>query len=131
MKIRIQESNYVKNCRVHTMVARKCVVCGKLFIRYSKAKKVCSKQCEKMVRKAYDAKRIARIRSDPVLKYKNRKSTIEARERQRKDKIRDDLPNIKRALEKGDDALVDYIFDHYGFNNNKRTYDIKKGICQV
>ena len=106
----------------HTLYLRTCPVCGRKFIKYSKAKLCCSEGCEKKYREEYDKERWRKIKVSPTLRYNHRKATIEKREQERKAKIRHDLPNIKRALKQGDEALVDYIFNHYGSLGKLRKY---------
>jgi len=106
----------------HHLHLKKCEWCGKKFIKYSKANRFCSDECVKNYHRVYDAERWQKIKTSPTLRYNHRKGVIEQREQERKEKIRQDLPNIKAAAKKGDDFLVDYLFDHYAFNGGTRKY---------
>ena len=117
MKIKV-----VSVSRPHPMELRTCKVCGKKFIAYSKRKIICSKACAKQDNLNFHRDKKRRLKNDPEALYYYRKSTIDKREEARRAKIRADLPNIKEALSKGDEALVDYLLDHYGFRGGGREY---------
>ena len=110
----------------HPIVFKNCGVCGKLFAKYHASTMCCSIKCEKERNRLYCNARNARIKNDPEMVYKHRRATIEARKQARLDKIRSDLPNIKQALNLGDEALVDYLYNHYTFSPNlqdRRSYE--------
>lgn len=117
MRVRVEGFPYS-----HQLVLRKCRVCGKKFIRYNKGKQWCSDKCEKISKDQYYRDRWLKVKASPALQYKYHRTVIERREAERRAKIRKDLPNIKRALKQGDEALVDYIFDHYGLLGKPRKY---------
>jgi len=117
MKIRI---NYTKSYKL--LKARKCNICNKLFIAYSNGRKICSIKCQKLYNRYFQYNKLQRIKNNPIAIYKHRKSVIEQRESTRKNMIWKDLPFIKKALAKGDEYLVDYIFNHYARLHSKRTY---------
>lgn len=114
--------NVVAFSRPHSMELRTCKVCGRKFIAYSKHKIICSKACVKQDNLNFHRDKKRRLKNDPEALYYYRKSTIDKREAERRAKIRADLPNIKEALSKGDEALVDYLFDHYGLRGSRRKY---------
>lgn len=122
MKINIEYINQPP----HTLVFRKCAMCGRRFAKYHKAIRVCSQRCKETNRQEYDKERWQKIKQNPEMRYKHRRVVIEQREKYRRDKILADLPNIKRALNDGDDVLVQYLFDHYCMRNNKERRKYKK-----
>lgn len=104
------------------LVLRKCKVCGRKFFAYNKRKVICSDECRRVDNNRFQRAKLARIKNDPQAVYAHRKSTIEKRETERKARIRQDLPAIKKALAKGDECLVDFLFNNYGATSKKRQY---------
>lgn len=117
MKIK---TKYIKHNK--SLVLRKCKVCGRKFFAYNKGKIVCSDECRRIDNTRVQKAKLARIKNDPQALYVHRKSTIEKREAERKARIRRDLPAIKKALAKGDECLIGFLFNNYGVTSKKRQY---------
>lgn len=117
MKIQIQYAGHDKVLKIRT-----CKVCGRRFFAYSNGRIICSSECRRIDNSRYTKTKLARLKENPEAMYKHRKSIIDKRETERKSKIRKDLPAIKKALAKGDEYLVDFLFNNYGKISGKRTY---------
>ena len=108
---------------------KKCGVCGKLFIRWYT--QTCSEECHRKAKLKrqndyYRSHVKARLAGDKQANYLHRRATIEQRKAERRQAIEGDLPNIKKAIKQGDEALVNYLIDHYAFRptlKERRRYE--------
>lgn len=123
MKIKVLYIKHDKNFKM-----RACKICGRKFFAYSNAKTICSDECHRVYNTQFCRAKLDRIKNDPQAMYAHRKSVIDKREAERKAKIRNDLPIIKKALAKGDEYLVDFLFDNYGRIAKQRKYRKEKNV---
>jgi hypothetical protein len=68
------------------------------------------------------------LKETPEGAFRCRKSTIISREKARRAKYRSEIPKLKQAVEKGDDALMEYLLENWTFGSSRarKKYSLPK-----
>ena len=116
MKIKV---NVVHNR--HALSPRKCVTCGKLFIKYHKGKVCCSNECERLRSNEWRNDYNKKLKSTPEGAFKCRRATILKREQARRERYLAELPRLREAVLGGDDILLNYLLENWTLGASKRN----------
>jgi hypothetical protein len=113
----------------HRLKFRRCPICNIVFAKYSAAARCCSNKCELRRRCDWRNDYNRKLKETPEGAFRCRKSTIILREKERREKYRSEIPKLKQALEKGDDALLEYLLENWtiGSSRTRKKYSLPEG----